>query len=74
MGGATTAYEWRHGVAEVVNAVVRSGLRVEALRETGTLPWPRWSAMRRAEDGWWRLPPDTPRVPLLFGLSAVKQD
>ncbi|MFC5722902.1 class I SAM-dependent methyltransferase [Streptomyces gamaensis] len=70
--GATTSYEWRHGLGDVVGAVLGAGLRVELLRETDLLPWQRLGSMVRAEGGWWRLPDEAPRVPHLFALRAAR--
>ena len=66
------SYEWRHGIGDVVNALVGAGLRVEAVRETDLLPWPRFAGMVRDDSGWWRLPDDRPRVPLMFALRATR--
>ncbi len=70
--GATTSYEWRHGLGETVNALVGAGLTVDRLRETDLLPWKRFATMEQADNGWWRLPPQEPRIPLLFALRAVR--
>ncbi|MGW1072748.1 class I SAM-dependent methyltransferase [Streptomyces sp. NPDC002537] len=70
--GATVSYEWRHGMGDVVGAVAGAGLRVDVLRETELLPWPRFPDMVRGEGGWWRLPEDAPRVPLMFALGATR--
>lgn len=69
---ATRAYEWCHGLGEVINALIGAGLTISRLRETELLPWPRWERMIRDDSGWWRLPPTDPRVPLLYGLTATK--
>ncbi|HEV3357370.1 MAG TPA: methyltransferase [Pseudonocardiaceae bacterium] len=70
---ATTAYEWTHGLGEVVTALAGAGLAITALRETNLLPWPRWSRMIRDEaSGWWRLPEQDARIPLLYALAARK--
>jgi SAM-dependent methyltransferase len=69
---ATRAYEWSHGLGEVVTALVDAGLTITRLRETELLPWPRWERMIPDESGWWRLPPTDPRIPLLYGLTATK--
>lgn len=67
----TTCYEWRHGLGDVVTAVVGAGLAVDLLRETDLLPWPRLERMvRDGASGWWRLPEPEPRVPHLFALRA----
>ncbi|WP_431357650.1 class I SAM-dependent methyltransferase [Streptomyces lydicus] len=70
--GATTSYEWRHGLGEVISAVIGAGLTVQLVRETELLPWKRFEAMVPSENGWWRLPPSEPIIPLLYALRAVK--
>ncbi|OLF15278.1 class I SAM-dependent methyltransferase [Actinophytocola xanthii] len=68
----TVAYEWRHGVGEVVTALAGAGLRIERVREDPRLPWPRWPSMERDPDGWWSLPAEAPRIPLLYAVLARK--
>ena len=69
---ATVSYEWAHGLGEVVNAFVGAGLRIDRLRESEAIPWPRWPHMDRTERGWWRLPDHAPRIPLLYALLATR--
>ncbi|MCX4825535.1 class I SAM-dependent methyltransferase [Streptomyces sp. NBC_01142] len=68
--GATESFEWMHGLDQVVNALISAGLRIEKLRESNELPWPRWPEMIPTPSGWWRLPDTSPRIPLLFALLA----
>jgi SAM-dependent methyltransferase len=70
--GATDSYEWTHGLDEVLNALTDAGLRLARLREIDELPWPRWDRMMPTPEGWWRLPDDHPRVPLLYALLAER--
>ncbi len=42
----------------------------QVLRETDLLPWPRWQTMVPAENGWWRLPDEAPRIPLMYAVRA----
>jgi SAM-dependent methyltransferase len=70
--GATVSYEWAHGLGEVVNAFIDAGLRIDRLRESESIPWPRWPHMERTERGWWRLPDAAPRIPLFYALLAAK--
>jgi hypothetical protein len=70
LASARVAYEWRHGVGDVVTALAAAGLTVEVLREDSALPWPRFQGMVRGEDGWFRLPDSSPRIPLLYALRA----
>lgn len=67
---ARVAYEWRHSLGDVVTALAAAGLRVDLLRESSALPWPRFEGMVRGEDGWFRQPDAKPRVPLLYALRA----
>ncbi|MFI9011543.1 class I SAM-dependent methyltransferase [Actinosynnema sp. NPDC053489] len=69
---ATVSYEWAHSLGEVVTALVRAGLRIDELTESELLPWPRWARMTRTGSGWWALPADEPRMPLMYALKASK--
>ncbi|WP_328996668.1 class I SAM-dependent methyltransferase [Kribbella sp. NBC_01245] len=69
--GKTESYEWMHGLGEVVTALVAGGLRIKSLRESEVLPWPRFDAMVETAEGWYRLPDEYPRIPLLFALHAL---
>ncbi|MFB9236592.1 class I SAM-dependent methyltransferase [Plantactinospora siamensis] len=68
---ATTCYEWAHGLGEVVTALVDAGIRIERLRESAELPWPRWPQMIPTDDGWWRLPDEQARIPLFYALLGT---
>ncbi len=70
--GATTSYEWEHGLGEVVSALVGAGIAVRRMREGDQLPWPRWPRMVSTGDGFWRLPDDLPRVPMFYALLGSK--
>jgi SAM-dependent methyltransferase len=70
--GATVAYEWRHEIGAVINALVGAGLRIDLVRESDALPWPRWPSMVSTDDGYFRLPDSAPRIPLLYALRAGK--
>lgn len=66
------SYEWRHDLGAVVTALAGAGLRVERLRESEWLPWPRWPSMVTDGQGWFRLPDGQPRVPLFYALLATR--
>ena len=72
LAGNTVHYEWSHGLGEVVTALARAGLTVESLTETDQLPWRRWPQMVQSGDGWWVMPPEEPRFPVLYGLKAIR--
>jgi SAM-dependent methyltransferase len=69
----TVSYQWPHGLGEVITAVAGAGLRIEVLRESPLLPWKRWPHMVPGPGGWWQLPADEPRIPLLYALRAVRE-
>lgn len=62
-------FEW--SVGDVVAAIADAGLRVETLREwhysNGCRFWPPMIDLGERR---WGLPPDAPRMPLMYGLSA----
>jgi SAM-dependent methyltransferase len=70
--GRNTSYEWMHGLGELVTTLAAAGLRIDSLRESEVLQWPRWPSMIQTPEGWWRLPDEAPRIPLLFALKATK--
>ncbi|ADB33882.1 Methyltransferase type 12 [Kribbella flavida DSM 17836] len=72
--GRHRSFEWMHGLGELVTSVSAGGLHLDSLRESEVLPWPRWPSMLQTAEGWWRLPEDAPRIPLLFALKATKPD
>ena len=67
----TRFYEWNHGVAEIVSALLRRGLRLERLEEHDWTTWPAlpW-LVRGREAGEWTTPPGRPRLPLSMTLIA----
>lgn len=66
----TEVYEWAHGLGDVVNALLGAGLHITSLRESDEIPWPRWPDMIPTGTGFWRLPDDSPKIPLCYALAA----
>jgi SAM-dependent methyltransferase len=66
-------HEWEWSVADVVDAIARAGLRLEGVRE-----WPYSNGckffpnMVAQPDRRWVMPPDAPKVPLMYGLVAAR--
>jgi SAM-dependent methyltransferase len=69
---ARDTYEWQHGLAEIVQALLGAGLRLTAIAEHRTIPWRALPGMVPTGDGSWALPEDGDRVPLTFALTATK--
>ena len=58
------AWEWNHGIGEVVTALVGSGMRIEWLREHTTAAWNLSDPDIVQRDGMWEVPGST--LPLSF--------
>ncbi len=67
----TVTYEWNHSLGEIVRALADEGFRVESLREYPFSGYQAQPGMVQGDDGWWRLPDRTQRLPMLFGLKAT---
>ncbi|MEV7567137.1 class I SAM-dependent methyltransferase [Streptomyces tanashiensis] len=64
--------EWVHPVGEVVTALARAGLRIEFLHEHEASLFPRYGALQRHEDGYYRFPAERPRIPLMYSIKASR--
>jgi SAM-dependent methyltransferase len=67
-----TEYNWPHDMAEILNALLMAGLRLDYLREYPQMAWQALPFMVQDAEGWWRLPPEYPQLPLSFALHATK--
>jgi SAM-dependent methyltransferase len=66
-------YQWAHSLGEIVTALTDAGLRVEFLHEFPFCAYSKFPFLRHDADGWWRLPKDDGRIPLMFSLKATKR-
>ena len=66
------AYGWSHSFAEILNALIGAGLRLESVHEFPCSVVPFSRSMKRAADGWYYLPGGRRDVPFLFSLKAGK--
>jgi len=69
---AQSDYEWAHSMADVVNAILTSGLRIEFLHEFAKTPFKSFSFLKQAEDGYWIYDNPDVQLPLVYSLKAVK--
>lgn len=65
-------YEWNHTLGEVVSAVIGAGLILEFLHEHDYTLFPRWPILRKSGFDTYRLPENTPNLPLTYSLKAWK--
>ncbi|GCD36070.1 methyltransferase [Streptomyces chrestomyceticus JCM 4735] len=64
--------EWQHTLGDVVSALAAAGLRLEFLHEHDMTMFQRFGSLVRGDDGYFRLPADRPRVPLMYSLKATR--
>ncbi|NEW40140.1 class I SAM-dependent methyltransferase [Nocardia cyriacigeorgica] len=65
----TTNTEWRHDLGEVITALLKAGLRIEAVEELPYMDWPAFPGLVPCAEGW-ALEPGFPRIPLNFAVVA----
>ncbi len=71
-GYRAVGYEWHHSVADILNALIAAGLRLDSFREYPFLAWRMFPFMEQDAEGWWRLPERFIQIPLMFSLRATK--
>ena len=65
-------YEWKHTLSDVITALIKSGLTLEFLHEHDYTLFPRWPILEKTGFDTYRLPKDTPQIPLMYSLLARK--
>ncbi|MFI1919485.1 class I SAM-dependent methyltransferase [Nocardia sp. NPDC020380] len=70
---ATTTHEWNHGLGEIIDALLRSGLILTAVTEHDSIPWEALPGRMTCDaDGEHRLREHPERLPLSYTLQARK--
>ncbi|MDQ4094863.1 MAG: class I SAM-dependent methyltransferase [Actinomycetota bacterium] len=66
-------YVWPHPISEIINSLIRNGLRIDFMEEYPFLEWPA-SFLVEDDDGRFVLRPEQKgEIPLLFALRAAKE-
>ena len=65
-------FEWNHGIAEILTALLDNGLRIQLFKEHRVAESRNLSCMVEAGNGLWKLPDGEDRVPLMFSIRATK--
>jgi SAM-dependent methyltransferase len=69
----TVTYEWNHGVAELIDPLLRRGLRLDYLHEfPSTVPGLPFAFLEKGEDGMERVKGHGDDFPLSFSLKMTK--
>lgn len=66
------SYFWQHTLSEIVDSLLRAGLRIKQFSEYPVVAWKVLEFMEQDSDGLWRMPPGTGDIPLMFSLSATR--
>ena len=70
----STPHSWQHDFGAVVNALAGEGLRITSLHEYPFLFYSWFPWMVKDEAGLYRLPEGMPDLPLMFSLTATRDD
>ena len=65
-------YTWNHGMAEVLQALINAGLRIDKIEEYDSLEWPAGPINQLGKDGQFRLAAGRERLPLMWSVLATK--
>ena len=65
-------YAWNHGMAEVLQALIDAGLRIDQIEEYDALEWEAGPVNQKGEDGRYRIGGDRTRLPLMWSVLATK--
>lgn len=66
-------YCWNHSLSEVLNALIRHGLRVEQFNEFMYSPYPCFNNIVQGGDGNWRIKGMEGKLPMVYSIKALKQ-
>ena len=66
-------YEWMWSLSDIVNSLIRNGLKIEILNEYDRSFYKALPGMTKIENDWWILKKYKGMIPLTFTLRARKQ-
>ena len=67
-------YEFQRSMGEILGAVLQSGLRLRDYREyLYSNGWKPFTEMKSLPERRWTVPDGTPKLPLMYGILAVKE-
>lgn len=65
-------YEWNHGVAETLQALIDAGISIDRIEEYDSVEWQLLPQMVKCDDGLWRLPDGRERMPFMWSVLGTK--
>jgi SAM-dependent methyltransferase len=69
-----TEYSWNYSVSEIINSLIKAGLKIEFFNEHIEVPWKLYDMLEEKGGDWWIFPETWKgrEFPLLFSLKAKK--
>ncbi|CAF3767506.1 unnamed protein product, partial [Adineta steineri] len=64
--------EWNHSISEILQALIRHGLRIDILREFDYSPYDCFSNTVKTEDGFYQIKGLEKKIPMRYALKATK--
>jgi SAM-dependent methyltransferase len=68
-----SSFEWTHSMADIVNALINNGLKLEFLHEFPYSFYAGFPWLEERPDGWFYMPEGMANIPLTFSIKANKQ-
>ena len=65
-------YSWNHSISEVLNALIKAGLKIEFFNEHMYSPYPCFRNVVETEKGKWHIKGMEGKIPLVYSLRARK--
>ena len=66
-------YSWNHSISEILNALIKAGLKIELFNEHNYSPYSNFTNSVEVEKGKWQIKSMEGKIPMLYSLRAVKQ-
>ncbi len=66
------SYEWEWALSDIINSLLKAGLRLEFFNEYERLFFQLFPGMVESSPGWYGFPQHAGMLPLLFTLKAIK--
>ena len=66
-------YSWNHSISEVLNALIKAGLKIEMFNEHMYSPYPCFSNVVEFETGKWHIKGLEEKIPMVYSVMATKQ-
>lgn len=65
-------YSWNHSISEVLNALIKAGLKIELFNEHIYSPYPCFRNTVEVEKGKWHIKGMEGKLPMVYSIRAIK--